>query len=63
MLQKNASFSISSNIELKPKREGKEHARVITLRFEVVIKELVRPIIREGSEKENSTYTPRVGDG
>ncbi|XP_012458175.1 uncharacterized protein LOC105778968 [Gossypium raimondii] len=55
----------SSNTEPNLKREGKEHAKEITLRSVAMVKEPIQSNLQEKevSEKDESTHTPSVGDG
>ncbi|KAK5845301.1 hypothetical protein PVK06_001471 [Gossypium arboreum] len=56
-------LQVFQNSATSSEEEGKENAKAIILQFGVVIQESVRPVSEEVREKENSTYTPSVGDG
>ncbi|XP_040944908.1 uncharacterized protein [Gossypium hirsutum] len=63
-LKAEIASSIPNNTKLNPKRKEKEHAKAITLRSEMVIKEPVRPPSgEEVREKYLIIKNPCVGDG
>ncbi|KAK5786364.1 hypothetical protein PVK06_041000 [Gossypium arboreum] len=60
LFQNHTPSSNLSNTEPNLKREGKKHAKKITLRSRVVVKEPTCPV---KGKKDESTHNPNVGDG